>query len=184
MNKIGRRDTQWPLYEVFMQEKAERPFQSVGAVHAADAEMAILNARTVFVRRPACHTLWVVPHSAILMRTSEELADDEEDDADTGEPQRYQIFQKTSQRRAMVYVGHVGEITAVSPQHALRQAIDTFGSSEDVFVWWVVPNAAITSTDDDDIDSLFAPAYDKIYRQPSAYRTFTAIRKAKHSSNQ
>ena len=36
---MSSHDTQWPLYEVFVQEKAERPFQSVGAVHAADAEM-------------------------------------------------------------------------------------------------------------------------------------------------
>jgi ring-1,2-phenylacetyl-CoA epoxidase subunit PaaB len=178
----GNSDTQWPPYEVFVQEKAERPFQSVGAVHAADAEMALLNARTVFVRRPVCHSLWVVPSSAILMRTAEELATDGADDtAEATEAQRYQIFQKTSQRRAMVYVVHVGEITAVSPHHALQQAIATFGN-DDVFVWWVVPTSAISSTDDDDIDSFFEPALDKTYRQPSAYRTFTAIRKAR--SNQ
>ena len=181
---MSSHDTQWPLYEVFVQEKAERPFQSVGAVHAADAEMAILNARTVFVRRPACHALWVARRSAILMRTAEELADDAKNEFDTGEPQRYQIFQKTSQRRAMIYVGHVGEVTAVSPHHALQQAIHTFGSDEEVFVWWVVPNSAITSTDNDDIDSLFDPALDKTYRHPSAYRTFTAIRKARQGGNQ
>lgn len=177
-------DTQWPLYEVFVQETAERPFQSVGAIHAADAEMAILNARTVFVRRPACHTLWVVPHDAILMRTAEALTSGNEATAAAtgGDLQNYQIFQKTSQRRAMVYVGHVGEVTAVSPHHALQQAIHTFGN-DTVFVWWVVPTHAITSTDDNDVDSLFTPALDKTYRHPAAYRTFTAIRKARQSSN-
>lgn len=183
MSDTMTHDTQWPLYEVFVQETAERPFQSVGAVHAADAEMAIFNARTVFVRRPTCHALWVAPRSAILMRTAAELAADEGNETDhSGEPQSYQIFQKVSQRRAMVYVVQVGEVTAVSPHHALQQAIQTFGN-DDVYVWWIVPNAAISHTDDDDIEAFFTPALDKTYRQPSAYRTFTAIRKARQSGN-
>jgi ring-1,2-phenylacetyl-CoA epoxidase subunit PaaB len=55
-------------YEVFKQEREGAPFRNVGSVHAPDAEMALMNARDVFARRPACHSLWVVPDAAILRR--------------------------------------------------------------------------------------------------------------------
>ncbi|MFQ5435705.1 MAG: phenylacetic acid degradation protein, partial [Anaerolineae bacterium] len=38
-------DTQWPLWEVFKQDKPDKAHESVGTVHAPDAEMALLNAR-------------------------------------------------------------------------------------------------------------------------------------------
>ena len=71
-------DTQWPRYEVFQQSRPGGPYQSVGSVHAPDAEIALQNARDVFVRRPQTVSLWVVPAEQILARTQEEL---EEDDA-------------------------------------------------------------------------------------------------------
>src|SRR3989337_1551974 len=52
-------DTQWPRYEVFQQEAPDRPHRHAGSVHAPDAEIALLNGRDVFVRRPACSRLWV-----------------------------------------------------------------------------------------------------------------------------
>ena len=38
-----------------------------------------------------------------------------------------------------------------------------------VWVWWVVPEDEIIRSDEDDIDSLFAPAIDKTYRQQTHY---------------
>ena len=64
---------QWLPYQVFKQEREGAPFRNVGSVHAADAEMALLAARDVFARRPACNSLWVVPAAVILARTAEEL---------------------------------------------------------------------------------------------------------------
>ena len=46
-------DTQWPLYEVFEQERPGQPHRNAGAVHAPDPELALQNARDVFVRRYA-----------------------------------------------------------------------------------------------------------------------------------
>src|SRR5690606_36949825 len=72
--KMSDRDTQWPRFEVFQQVRPDTPFHNVGSVHAPDAELALQNARDVFVRRPQTVTLWVVPADRILMKTREELA--------------------------------------------------------------------------------------------------------------
>jgi ring-1,2-phenylacetyl-CoA epoxidase subunit PaaB len=66
-------DTQWPRYQVFLQEKQGEPHQDAGSVHAPDPEMALLNARDVFVRRPECVSLWVVEANRIYSRTAEGL---------------------------------------------------------------------------------------------------------------
>jgi ring-1,2-phenylacetyl-CoA epoxidase subunit PaaB len=66
-------DTQWPRFQVLLQEAEGKPHQDVGSVHAPDAEFALLNARDVFARRPACISMWVVPVEAIFSKTAEEL---------------------------------------------------------------------------------------------------------------
>ena len=58
-------DTQWPLWEVFAQERAGAPHEHVGSVHATDAEHAMQNARDVYARRGKVVSLWVVPSDAI-----------------------------------------------------------------------------------------------------------------------
>ena len=172
-------DTQWPRYEVFKQDNPRKRHEAVGSVHAPDAELALQNARDVFVRRPSAVSLWVVPASAILMKTREELeANPEWEEEDVGEErplrphsaQTYHIFTKTNQRRSMTYVQHAGEVNAVSAAAALQQALQTDAFAADsVWVWWVVPEDAIIRSDNDDIDSLFAPAVDKTYRQQTHY---------------
>lgn len=165
-------DTQWPRYEVFKQDTPDKPHQAVGSVHAPDPEMALLNARDVFVRRPRCHSLWVAPAAQILSRTAQELAADPDWDqspAPVDQPwQTYLVFRKTSQRRAMTFVEHVGDVQAATPLQALRQAVTLF-TDEPAFVWWIVPATAIHHSDDSDAASLFAPALDKTYRHQSAY---------------
>ncbi len=66
-------DTQWSRYQVFLQEKPGTPHQDMGSIHAPDREMALLNARDVFVRRPACVSLWIVPVQSIFSRTAQEI---------------------------------------------------------------------------------------------------------------
>ena len=53
-------DSQWPLWEVFVQEAQGAPHAHAGSVHAVDAEQALLNARDVYGRRGAL-SMWVVP---------------------------------------------------------------------------------------------------------------------------
>ena len=57
-------DSQWPLWEVFVQEKTGAPHEHAGSVHAVDREMALQNARDVYCRRGAV-SMWVVPTDAI-----------------------------------------------------------------------------------------------------------------------
>lgn len=66
-------DTQWPRFEVFQHNRPDGPHWNIGSVHAPDAEMALMNARDVFVRRPTCYSLWVVPAEAIFAMTDQEL---------------------------------------------------------------------------------------------------------------
>jgi len=54
-------DTQWKLWEVFIQLKTGKPHEHVGNVHAPDAEMAIQNARDVYARRDKPVSIWVAP---------------------------------------------------------------------------------------------------------------------------
>ncbi len=51
---------EWPLWEVFIRSKAGLDHKHVGSLHAADAEMAIENARDVYTRRLEGVSIWVV----------------------------------------------------------------------------------------------------------------------------
>ena len=64
-------ETQWPLWEVFTQEDQGAPHEHAGSVHAADAEMALQNARDVYGRRGKVVSLWVIPSSEITASKSE-----------------------------------------------------------------------------------------------------------------
>jgi len=58
-------DRDWPLYEVFIRSKNGLAHKHVGSVHAADAEMAVQNARDVYTRRGEGASIWVVRSDAI-----------------------------------------------------------------------------------------------------------------------
>lgn len=178
-----RRDTQWSRFEVFLQEKNGRFHKSVGSVHAPDAEMALLNARDLFGRRPEVVNLWVAAAENILAKTAEELAEDntilERSFPEESESTFY-VFQKQSQRRAMTFVVHSGEIIASNAKHALQKAMAKFDDpGKPTFVWWVCPETAITRSDPSDADSLFAPAYEKHYKHPYDYKTFSKMREVR-----
>jgi ring-1,2-phenylacetyl-CoA epoxidase subunit PaaB len=53
-------DHGWPLWEVFIRSKQGLDHKHVGSLHAADAEMAIENARDVYTRRQEGVSIWVV----------------------------------------------------------------------------------------------------------------------------
>ena len=58
-NKISNNLT-WPLWEVFIRSKQGLDHKHVGSLHAADAQMAIENARDVYTRRMEGVSIWVV----------------------------------------------------------------------------------------------------------------------------
>jgi len=68
----------WPLWEVFIRSKQGLSHRHVGSLHAADAEMAIGNARDVYTRRQEGVSIWVIPASEITSSSpddSEKLFD-------------------------------------------------------------------------------------------------------------
>lgn len=50
----------WPLWEIFIRSQHGLSHRHVGSLHAADAEMAILNARDVYTRRNEGVSIWAV----------------------------------------------------------------------------------------------------------------------------
>ncbi len=52
--------SEWPLWEIFIRSKQGLDHKHVGSLHAADAAMAIENARDVYTRRMEGVSIWVV----------------------------------------------------------------------------------------------------------------------------
>lgn len=60
-SSIGSKNkNDWPLWEVFIRGKQGLDHKHVGSLHAADAQMAIENARDVYTRRQEGISIWVV----------------------------------------------------------------------------------------------------------------------------
>ena len=55
----------WPIWEVFVRSKNGLEHRHFGSLHAADATMALENARDVYTRRSEGTSIWVVPANAI-----------------------------------------------------------------------------------------------------------------------
>jgi len=72
-NGQQKKDTQWPLWEVFTQPKSGKPHEHAGSLHAPDAEMALQNARDVYTRRNEGVNIWVVPSDKIVASTPDDV---------------------------------------------------------------------------------------------------------------
>ncbi|MET0211329.1 MAG: 1,2-phenylacetyl-CoA epoxidase subunit PaaB [Burkholderiaceae bacterium] len=57
---------EWPLWEVFVRNKAGLDHKHCGSLHAPDATLAVQMARDVYTRRQEGVSIWVVPSSAIV----------------------------------------------------------------------------------------------------------------------
>ena len=57
---------EWPLWEVFIRSKQGLNHKHVGSLRAADAQLAIENARDVYTRRSEGISIWVVPSNEII----------------------------------------------------------------------------------------------------------------------
>ena len=59
-NGTDNKENDWPLWEVFIRSKQGLDHKHAGSLHAADASMAMENARDVYTRRQEGVSLWVV----------------------------------------------------------------------------------------------------------------------------
>lgn len=172
-------DTQWPRYIVLHQEREAKPHTYAGSVHAPDAELALLNARDVFVRRPECVSLWVVRADRVLAVTAEEL--EESPDRFTkvevnGEiTDSYTVFQKIGARGLHT---HVGEVQARNSEEAMKLALEQY-PQKNLNVCWVFPSKVIRKSTPEDITAMFAIAETKLYRDQGQYHTVAALRRIK-----
>ena len=62
----------WPLWEVFIRSRQGLSHKHVGSLHAADAQMAITNARDVYTRRQEGDSICVVPADEITASSPDE----------------------------------------------------------------------------------------------------------------
>jgi ring-1,2-phenylacetyl-CoA epoxidase subunit PaaB len=176
-------DTQWPRFVVFQRDKPGEPYYLAGSVHAPDAEMALLNARDVFARRPECAGLWVVPTDRVFSLTAEEIAA-HPDWADSVNPaagavETYYVFVKPDHRRPHTYAG---EVEAASAEGAMQAALARIAGSGAV-VCWVMPKRLITASTPDDIAPMFEPARGKLFRDQGQYHTVAFIQRRRHQAD-
>ena len=75
-SKIVSADTKtdWPLWEIFIRSKQGLDHKHVGSLHAADAQMAIENARDVYTRRLEGVSIWVVQSKYIHASNPDDAA--------------------------------------------------------------------------------------------------------------
>jgi len=62
----------WPLWEVFVRARRGLSHTHVGSLHAADAAMALRNARDLYTRRSEGVSIWVVPAAEITASSPDE----------------------------------------------------------------------------------------------------------------
>jgi ring-1,2-phenylacetyl-CoA epoxidase subunit PaaB len=181
-------DTQWPRFQVFVQERDGDPYLDYGSVHAPDAELALFNARDVFARRPEAVGMWVVPVQTIYARTAEQLsagvnqvsADAAAENTQQPTEQRYHVFCKP--RPAGTHT-QVGMVEAASPPQALARGLEAFSGrfspTRPPEVWWVFPVAGVCTSGPEDIASLYAPAHEKGFRLSTDFHTHSVMRSLK-----
>lgn len=94
-NSAGKADisSEWPLWEVFIRSKNGLDHKHAGSLHAADAQMAIENARDVYTRRGEGVSLWVVESKYIHASNPDEAESlyDPADDKIYRHPTFYQL---------------------------------------------------------------------------------------------
>ena len=70
----AEQEAPWPLWEVFIRSKQGLDHKHAGSLHAADAAMAIENARDVYTRRQEGISIWVVESKNIHATKPSEAA--------------------------------------------------------------------------------------------------------------
>jgi ring-1,2-phenylacetyl-CoA epoxidase subunit PaaB len=159
---------------VFQQEAAGKPFVHNGTVHAPDIEMALLNARDVFARRPQAAAMWVVPADSIFTQTREEITKSGSQDVDlkTSRLQDYYVFAKFEEQ---AQCRHIGEVQAADPAGAVQAAIKMFGDQNPLW-WWVFPKSEVLTSEPQDASPMFEPSREKTFKDQAEYPVVTMMR--------
>ena len=74
VKKNESHETAWPLWEIFIRSKQGLDHKHAGSLHAADAAMAMENARDVYTRRQEGVSIWVVESKHIHASNPDDAA--------------------------------------------------------------------------------------------------------------
>lgn len=74
LDEKSSNEKEWPLWEVFIRSKQGLDHKHAGSIHAADAAMAVENARDVYTRRQEGISIWVVESKHIHASNPDEAA--------------------------------------------------------------------------------------------------------------
>ena len=91
---------EWPIWEVFIRTKNGLEHRHAGSLHAADAEMAIENARDVYTRRQEGVSIWVVESKHII-------ATQPEDQEEMFEPAKDKIYRHPTFYELPIELKHI-----------------------------------------------------------------------------
>lgn len=97
-NPLSKND--WPLWEIFIRSKQGLDHKHVGSLHAADAAMAIQNARDVYTRRMEGVSIWAVQSVHIV-------ASDPADNQSLYEPATDKIYRHPTFYELPEELGHM-----------------------------------------------------------------------------
>ena len=170
-------DSQLPRYEIFIVERPGRPPTYAGSVHASDDELALLNARDVFARRPDCHGLWAFRAETISSRTAEEALSPAEE-TERAPRERYLVFGKLGHKGVPTFLGAV---EAARPDEAVARGRAKYGQG--VVLWWVAPERCRLASAAEDAGPMFEPAKGKPFRDQSFYPVETLMRQLRRMRN-
>jgi len=90
----------WPLWEVFIRSKNGLEHKHCGSVHAADATMALANARDVYTRRMEGVSIWVVESENIT-------ASNPENNGEMFEPAQSKVYRHPTFYKLPKELGHM-----------------------------------------------------------------------------
>jgi len=170
-------DSQLPRYEIFIVERPGRPPTYAGSVHASDDELAMLNARDVFARRPDCHGLWAFRAETISSRTADEALSAFEG-TEPAPRERYLVFGKLGHKGVPTFLGAV---EAAGPDEAVGRGRALYG--QDVVLWWVAPERCRLASAAEDAGLMFEPAKGKPFRDQAFYPVETLMRQLRRARN-
>jgi ring-1,2-phenylacetyl-CoA epoxidase subunit PaaB len=74
ISATGTVKAEWPLWEIFIRSRQGLDHKHAGSLHAADAAMAIENARDVYTRRMEGVSIWAVESKYIHASNPDEAA--------------------------------------------------------------------------------------------------------------
>lgn len=161
---------QFGTFEVFVQPKANKPFQHEGIVHAPNLEMAYVLAKEAFTRRFTCVSIYVVEtrnvHVSVLTEGDDDSYNHVKEVAPDGNIVSFEIFHLFKRGKQHQ---HVGTVEASNPNEALWLASKQFKSEKQVFNIWAIPTHNIRFTHQEDLD-LWVTLPEKKFRDAAAYK--------------